>query len=243
MKILVTVTHLGRSNGGVCTHIVDLCKGLIEKGHSVIVASDEGEYIEQLNSIDIKVIKMPFLKVSKSPQAFIKVLGDLNKITKNEKIDIIHCHGQSNIVFAQILRKIKGIPFIWTSHIDAIPQQQILKLLYKFKFTTLAVSTDLKNNLIENLGFDKSRIVVINNGISIEDFPKMNEEDRKKIRSKMNMREEEFVISMLTRVHSAKGHMYLLEAVNKLKQAYPHISIKICGTVSDPEGEEYKKSI
>lgn len=143
MNILIAVTQLNRANGGVSTHVVDLCKGLLDLGHKVVVTSNGGEYVKPIEDMEIPHYTIQWNGIQKHPIQIMKAFNLLNKIIKKYNIDIIHTHGQSIIIFAQMFKLLKKIPFVWTNHIDAIAQQELFKKLYKFKhFPIISVSED-----------------------------------------------------------------------------------------------------
>ena len=51
MSILIAAKQLRRTNGGVCTHILDLCKGYTQGGHKIVLIADGTDYQSQINSI------------------------------------------------------------------------------------------------------------------------------------------------------------------------------------------------
>ncbi len=72
MNILLAVTHIKRSNGGVCTHIIDLCKGMLNSNHNVFVISAGGEYEKELDELGVRHYYAPFEGIQKHPIKMIK---------------------------------------------------------------------------------------------------------------------------------------------------------------------------
>lgn len=57
MKILMVT--MGLDIGGAETHIVELSRELVRRGHQVLAASNGGVYVRELEECGIKHYKMP----------------------------------------------------------------------------------------------------------------------------------------------------------------------------------------
>lgn len=222
MNILIAATHITRSNGGVSTHIVDLCRGLLKYGHNVVVTSAGGEYLDEIESLGITHYSFPFIDIQKHPIQMLKVFIELKRIVVDNNIDIVHTHGQSLILFLQIIKKMTGVPFVWTNHIDAIPQPDLFKKLYRLsEFPIISVSIDLRQYIIDNLGINRNKITVINNGITVENYHPLSESEKEQYRNQFGVSDTQIVITLPGRMTYGKGHRYLIEAVSKLNVRYP----------------------
>ena len=52
MNILFVVTNLEHANGGVCTHVIDLCREYVRNfGHNVVIVADGTDYSSDINGI------------------------------------------------------------------------------------------------------------------------------------------------------------------------------------------------
>lgn len=53
MNILIAVTILSKSNGGVCTHVIDLCRELLKRNHNVCLLTDnnDNDYLSHINEM------------------------------------------------------------------------------------------------------------------------------------------------------------------------------------------------
>lgn len=78
-------------------------------------------------------------------------------------------------MIAQFLKMKYGIPYVWTNHIDAIPQPKVFKCMYKlFHFPIISVSSDLKNYMISKFKISEKNITVICNGVNQEEYKQLN---------------------------------------------------------------------
>ncbi|MDD3138306.1 MAG: glycosyltransferase family 4 protein [Lachnospiraceae bacterium] len=229
---MVGVTQLQRSNGGVCTHVISLCEGLLQKGHKVVLIADEKDnnYTSEILALEQKGLKfysLPFMKAQADKKELIKITYHMLSLAKKEEIDVLHSHGQMICIIGIIMRFLYGIPFVWTNHIDEVAQPKIFKIiLHSYKFPIISVSTDLKKYLIGQFHVQESRIDVINNGINICNFGKLQTNEREKLKESIGITDE-YVVSLLARITFGKGHSYLLEAVNIVQKKHPEIRIKV----------------
>lgn len=227
MNILYAVTRLTRPNGGVCTHILDLCKGFPDA--NIILVADGNDYKHRTHAMsNVTYVDLPFTSALDSINSFCSCFREFQSICKANKVDIIHLHGQRLIPFAWMIKCTTGIPYVWTNHIDAIPQQKVLSMMARlFRFPIISVSSDLKKQLIDELEISDSQIVVVPNGIDLESYQPLTEEERKICREKFHVGEGEMVITELARLTYGKGQDLLVRAVHALIRNHPEASIKL----------------
>ena len=247
MNILITVTNLGERNGGVSSHVVDLCKGLKDLGNNVFVASNGGLYSKKLDEIGVTHFLIDFQDIQKHPILLLRVFSRLKSIVKENEIDIIHTHGQSQILFCQLIRRKYNVPFVWTNHIDAIPQKKLFKTLYRLsRFDIISVSMDLQEYISKILNIDPIKIHVINNGVNMDRYYKLSNEEFLSLNNEFGVKENQIVLSLIGRINWVKGHMLLLEAITELKGSsdFKNFHVLVAGKIDDSSTQkEYIKSL
>lgn len=189
MNIMIAVTNMTAANGGVTTHIIDLCRELSNRGIKVILLSDEkdcdyknkiGELLQipnfKFETVDLSGVQTNLNKIIKSTKRIMQIV-------KKEQVDLIHTHSQSLCVIGSIIKFFTGTPYIWTNHIDEMANPELFKIVLKvLHFPIISVSTDLKNMLINDFGLKGSRIRVINNGIYAKDFYPLEENEKNELK-------------------------------------------------------------
>lgn len=242
MKIMLAVTNMTSANGGVTTHIVDLCREFSARKIQVILVSDDEncDYIDKINALKndyFKFYPVSMSAIQSNPKRLFECTKSICKIIKEENIDIMHVHSQSLCVVGALVKMKTGVPYLWTNHIDAIDKPKLFKkILNALRFPIISVSTDLKQMLIKDYGIKEKRISVVNNGIHIAGLTDLSEDEKNKLNEKFHT-ENKYVIGLLARVHIAKGHMFLLKAVDKIQKNtdIKNIKILIAGKVYDSE--------
>ncbi len=222
MNICIAVKQLKHSNGGVCTHVLDLCREFIRKGHKVVLLSDKGDYDAELLKIDaLKYVELPFETMGMNVVKMRAIYKAVASICKEEKIDILHLHTQSLIPIAWRIRRKYKIPFLWTNHIDEIPQPKLLAFMHKaMKFPVISVSKELKDDLMQRLRFKDEDLFVVNNGIDFEKFQPLKEEEVRELKNRFNIQDGEFIVAELSRINPIKGQDLLIRAVDELQKKF-----------------------
>lgn len=224
MNVLICVTTLNYGMGGVSTHILDLCRqysNTPEIEH-IFVTCDGGEHISKLCEIPrVNYISIPYLSFGLSIKGIFDTVRLLKPIVLNNKIDIIHVHSQRIIPAAQIIKMIYRVPFIWTNHIDEIPNPRILELMIRlFRFPIISVSKSLHDLMIREYHCSSKNVYTVNNGTDLDQLTPLAPEERIVLEEKLEIdrHNKPYVISLLSRVNWAKGHLLLLKAINLIPE-------------------------
>lgn len=219
MNILIAATNLKHANGGVCTHILDLCEALC-KTEKVVLVADGTDYAEKISAIEgLTYLELPFGRMDESKTAVFSCYSQLRKVCEEYQIQLIHLHGQRLIPPAWMIRLTMGLPFLWTNHIDAIPQERLMKMMWKLmRFPVISVSTELKNYLVTNLKISEKNITVINNGVDLSTLQPLSPEEKAQLRQRFGIKPDTFVISEVARLTHVKGQHLLVQAVNALNK-------------------------
>lgn len=247
MNICICVNTLGYAMGGVSTHILDLCKQFSHREDigKVIVCCDGGELVDELGSNPkVEYIRIPFDASGFSLKGIIQNFRRVNKIVRSEKIDIIHIHSQRVLPIGYLIKFFSGVPYLWTNHIDAIPEKRLFKMMCKLmRFPIISVSQELRSMMINEYGCDGKRVHVVNNGIDLDEFSPLSQDERTLLEQRygIDRRKKPYVISLLSRVSPVKGHMTLLEAISH--SAYKNQIKVIFAGHTYPENENYRHDL
>lgn len=243
MNIMIAATDLRHTNGGVCTHILDLCK-VLTKTEKVILVADGTDYKEEINCIPgLVYIELPFCQMGQDVNSIIKCYRNLKHVCKEHDVQIIHLHGQRLIPAAWIVRLTMGIPFLWTNHIDAIPNPNVMaKMCRVMRFPIISVSTELKNQLVNELGVNADKITVINNGVDVATLQPLTNQERAEIRTRFDIEPETYVISEVARIKAVKGQHLLVRAVHRINKKNLGIKIQVL-LAGSGEMDWFKKEV
>lgn len=204
------------NGGGLVTHIINLANTLTEKGNKAVVigplANGKKGRFEALNC---EYISMSLN--TKNPVLFRKNIQILKTIVKNKKIHIIHSHNRVTSVYAQLLSKQTGVPFVWTLHLNHIPSNPVSRILTFYGKKAIVVSSDMVSFCVEKLKIRQEDVVVGYNGVYEEKYIPFTEAEKEKIRERYGLRAHQKIIVLLCRLDPVKGHKTMVEALEQLK--------------------------
>ena len=164
-KILMTL--MGMEIGGAETHVLELSKTLQRMGLDVHVVSNGGVYVKELEECGVKHYRVPLHN-----KQFINVFSSyraIRKIIQENDIRLVHAHARIPAFICGLLQKRLKFQLVTTAHLDfsvAFP----FKVLTNWGDKVLAVSSDIKEYLLEHYNVDEKNIVVTVNGIDTEKF-------------------------------------------------------------------------
>lgn len=219
--------------GGVEKCIIQLSK-LMRNDNKIVVATAGGELEKELENLNIKHYTL-LNTDSKSPNTILKNLKIINKIIKDEKINIVHSHHRMTTLYCKLLSKINGFKLIHTQHLCIEDKIGLTKLTLK-NIPIITVSNSAKENLVMKYGLSKNNITTIYN--TIETTNNDYEIDKQLITLKnSNM----FTVAHISRLVDYKGIYDYLEIAKQISKYETNIRFVIIG--SGPEEENIKSYI
>lgn len=217
IKVLHAIRQ-GKVGGGE-THVLDLVNNLDkDKYESVILSFTDGPMVEQLNAGGFKT----YVVSTEKPFNF-RVWGDVKKILKSEKIDIVHAHGTracSNTFSSARNLKIPVIYTVhgWSFHPDQGKVLKTMRILSE-RFLVSKVNTTVcvsEGNLKEGKrNFPMPRGIVVNYGINQVKFNPNN--TYSDIRKEFGIGQDEVLISYIVRITIQKDPLVYIQAIANIK--------------------------
>lgn len=227
-NILLSLMQL--NIGGAETHVVELAKELKRKGFNIIVASNGGVYVKELEEEGIKHYKVPLQ--NKNPLNMIKSARLLKKIIKEENIDIVHSHARIPSFILGKLHKRMKFPFVTTAH-WVFNTGYGLKYITDWGEKTVAVSEDIKTYLMDNYHVPESDIRVTINGIDTNKFSP--ETDCADIKAELNIRGIDNVITYVSRLDESRSLVakQLIEVIPDIDKEIENLKVIVVGAGDD----------
>jgi glycosyltransferase involved in cell wall biosynthesis len=134
----------------------------------------------------------------------------ISGLLKNLKIDLLYMNNQpSSNLEGIIASKITGIPALQHSRIETTLNSFEIKAVNLWLKKMICVSEGVKNSFIRQ-GIDKSKCVVVYNGIAIETVPKTSRQD---IRKAWGISDNEIVIGTVGSLIKRKRIKDLIESI------------------------------
>ncbi len=174
----------------------------------------------------------------------LKIKG-LSLLIKENSYSLIHSHYSKDLwIVAPSLNYLKlKIPLLLTMHMESsiIKKDFLHRCLYKRINYVLAISNVIKQNVIETCPVPEKKVILHYNGVDLNKFD-TSKADGKRIRNEFNIKDDETVIGMLSRITYGKGYEEFLYAAKKLNEDFPNLKFLLIGEASSNE-KDYEGKI
>ncbi|WP_158227100.1 glycosyltransferase [Mangrovitalea sediminis] len=177
----------------------------------------EGELAEEVRQRGVKVVSLDLMS---SGGWDSKVVPALTQLIREEAIDLVHSHLYHANLYGRIAAYRCGIPSVVTIHNTYVRTKWHRRLLnwYWGRRTAalIAVSDDIKRDVVRWDHVPESLVQVIPNGISIERVQSIL--SVAEARERLDIDAGTPVLVAVGRLEEQKGHKYLLSALPELAQ-------------------------
>ena len=235
------VLHLIDSGGlyGAESVILNLSREMIshkayEPIIGCIVASkhESNELFDKANELKISAVKIPIL----NSRLFVDI-PKAARLIKQLGVDLIHSHGYKAFVFGFFIKMIKHIPIISTCHLWFLKNRPPLKMramvkmelfLYKFCSKICCVSGSIKN-FLSSVGINPNKIIIVNNGIKIDDYRPCSASEMYQLRISIGLEENNFIILNIGRLTAQKAQKNIIKAAGILRNYHSRYRFLLVG--------------
>lgn len=158
---------------------------------------------------------------------------DILEVARQTGADLLHLHGYKASTMGRIAGKILDVPVILHEHgaFPSIPLHQKVAdwLLNPLGNKAIVVSEAVKEFCVTHRSMDPDRIEVIPNGIPLDDFRNVSDEEVEQVAGELNLDSGVPIIGTVTRLDEGKGIPYLLDAVPMIKSRLPRAKFLFVG--------------
>jgi sugar transferase (PEP-CTERM/EpsH1 system associated) len=233
MKRKARIVHVLHSfgTGGMENGVVNLINGLDsnEFSHIICCVSQSGDAIRRLNGQNVKIIE---LRKKTGNDLFLPM--KISRILKEIRPDVVHTRnwGAVDGIIGAYISRVPGIVHSEHGREFSDPEGRnkrrniIRKGLSLFVDKYIAVSENLRQWLIRDVGIRKAKITTIINGVDTERF---NTRDKRQLRYKYGYEDEDFILGTVGRLDPIKDHHLLIKAYAGLYRKYRKIKLIIVG--------------
>ncbi len=235
MRVMMLTLSLNLS--GQTVHIRNLGKGLIARGHEVIVATAElasGKPLgkEYLEKAGISVIPIPVANLGAGLPSFTLesfIAGwSLRRILKHCRPDVVHLHAVTmvpQVHFARSLLRHAPTVIATFNNENISPKKRKLGRLackifrYALGRRVLAISSEMVDTIHAKIGVDRNLIRLISYSVDDKHFQPPTGDQRLTARQQMDLAEHEIAICCVARLEPRKNQHRLIRAVGALRGA------------------------
>lgn len=148
-----------------------------------------------------------------------RAVRDLARLLRSERISLLHSHLYHANLYGRIAARLAGVPAVATVHNvytrSKLHRRLLNRLLSRISSRVIAVSDEVRRDLIEHDGIDAAKVVTIRNGIDLRRVA--TGLTRQEARARLSIPEGTLAIGCIGRLEEQKGHRFLLEACAMLQ--------------------------
>lgn len=230
------------NSGGVEQGVIDINAAIVKAGGKSIVVSSGGSRAHEITRGGGTHIVMQVQ--SKNPLVMAGNVSRLRKLIRDMNVDIVHACSRAPAWSAG--RAVHGTTakFVTSCH-AAHKITGSLKRLYNSSIAkgeiVIAVSHFLADYLEENYSVDPNRIRVVHRGVALEKYHPNSVSPERLITVSQGLRlpEGASIVMLPGRLSRIKGHMFLLDAIEKLQRK----DVFCLFVGSDIGNESYRKEL
>ncbi len=229
IKVLNIISDSNIGGAGRC--VLTFLKYFDRSRFGVKVVVPRGSLlIPEIKKLGIQTIEVDGIAERSLSREGIKTL---KRVIRRSGCDIVHTHGNMS---GRIAGKQCGKKVVYTRHSVFPVSPGISKGIGKklngiinmhYADDIIAVAEAAKENLTDS-GIDPSRVRVILNGV--EPQKRASDGTISSIREKYGINAEDFTVGIMARIEEVKGHIFLIEAAEKIKNSGRNIKVLIIGT-------------
>jgi len=215
-RILHLITRL--PVGGAEKVLVDVVRKLNPERYESLVCciQAKGELATELEKAGVRVLCLDRMR---SKRFDWNAVRDLARLLRSERIALVHSHLYHANLYGRIAAFFSGVPAIATVHNvyarRKFHRKLLNRLLSRASARVIAVSEDIRDDLVKHDGIDRKKVSVVHNGIDVRRLD--TELTREQARARLGVLEDELLIGCVGRLEEQKGHRFLLEACAALK--------------------------
>ncbi|MCI5164772.1 MAG: glycosyltransferase [Candidatus Electrothrix sp. GM3_4] len=221
--------------GGLQQVVVNLCRTIDRnKFHTTVLCLRAlGPLVEEIERLGIKVMLLPQKKSGTDYFSFLKVA----KILRKERIQVIHTHNTQPLLDGTIGAILSGgrQRIIHTDHARQFPDKKRYMFaewcMSHFVYKVVGVSEQTTDNLWSYEKIPRRKLMTIENGIDGSLFQISIDKQAK--RKELGIPAVGPVIGAISRIEKVKGIKYLLQAMPKIINKFPDITLLIVGDGSE----------
>lgn len=227
MKILQIPTG-GLFSDGILSCIVEYMTAMDKSGMDIQVLATnnpEKSVVEKVENSGCRVVSIPYRKKN-----IVKYFFALYRYISKEKIDIVHVHGSSAIMSAELIAaRLAGCKArIAHSHNTTCENQKADKIFRPFFYRSYTMAFACGQDAGRWM-FGKRKFTIIPNGRNLKKY-EYDTEKRIEYRNKLGILSDALVIGHVGRFNRQKNHEYLVRVFSEVYKKNRNSYLVLVGT-------------
>mgnify|MGYP002395286792 CR=1 FL=1 len=194
---------------------------------SLVCIRERGPLADELMQAGVAVSVIP-LRSRLDPRG----LRALSHWMREQGVDLVHSHMYRSNVPATIAARLAGVRHVLCQvhNIDTWEtrrQRMMDRWLMRWRTAMLAVSNDVKRDIVAKLGCSPGKVRVLYNGIDVKEYGSAHPNHQ--LRHALGIPEGNKVVVVLARLVEQKKHTRLLQALEMCRNELPPVSVLFVG--------------
>lgn len=216
--------------------VYDIVERMEKTRFKVFICSigSKNDLIEKRLRVNLHSQGVTTLTVNKVPnKQRVQCILKLVNLIRQNNIDIIHTHCSSPDFYGRIAAFISRVPQVYsTIHSTVGYSSGIEKILSSITSKYVAISRQVEDYALNDIGISKNKLKVIYNGVDTS-FRVGNVRKETKLKE-LGLSGDRTIITAVGRITEAKGYFYLIQAAKTIVSKFPKVHFLIVG---DKESE------
>ncbi|HQV09750.1 MAG TPA: glycosyltransferase family 4 protein [Nitrospira sp.] len=153
------------------------------------------------------------------------------RLLKDEHVDLIHAHEFDANVQGTFVAALSGVPLVATVHGKNYFWEKVRRrAAYRWvsrRTTMVAVSENLKQFIVEQVGVESEQVKVVYNGVDV--FSPCGTDEVDQCRKELELPTEHRVVGMVGNLYPVKGHQYLIASIPAVLAKCPKTTFIFAG--------------
>lgn len=212
----------GRHLHGGAFQVLNLVKGLAERGHHCLLACPLGSELAEAARphADVREIEM-------LGDADVRIALRLLRLIRETRPDLLHLHSRIGAdIWGGVAGRLAGLPVVHTRRVDNPEPRSLVALKYRLHHRVIAISEEIGRVLISG-GLPARKLRVVRSAVDWERWSCPC--DKQLAAKRLGVPANSLLIGVVAQLIPRKGHRYLLQALPDIVAQNPALRVIFFG--------------
>ena len=211
----------------------------VDAGYDVVGVSAPGPFVEQVQARGVEHVALSNATRSMNLSADVAALGELVRLFRARRPDIVHTHNPKTGVYGRVAAKLAGVPHIvntvhglYATPDDKFPRRAAVYAAERVAATCSHI--ELVQNpedihTLRQLRVPAGKIRLLGNGVDLGRFRHDDGATRRAVRNELGIPDDAVVVGAIGRLVREKGYLELFEAWATVRAEHPTAVLLVVG--------------
>jgi len=230
-RVCLAVGQLGL--GGLERQVYLLAGGLSRVSFDVTVLSMSrgGEWAAHLRRANIRVVEL-----DRRGRLDWRRLAAMHRVFRSLRPHIVYSFNYETSAYARLAGLLAGVPLLVAGERGIYMSRvrtAVERVLIRFTECVVCNAESIRRDLVERVGLPERKVITIRNGVVVP--PAVTPEERRAIRDRLGVRENEVVAGTIARLESDKNLPLLIGVAARLRDAPVRLRFIVAGGGTDED--------